>query len=204
MAADERTSERVLREIRQAILAGDLRLRQRLDVETLARRFRASATPVRQALAVLTAQRLVTIKEARGHYVAFWSETELKDLYEWRWRLAAFAVTTYIPAPLALTQAQRRRYLEAYAAIMSHINANANIEVGHAAALADERLSAALRAEEEALGGVSAEIANLIRALKPGGRDLQLALRRYFKRRVSSCQVIRARAHAQAMPRNGG
>lgn len=204
MAADERTSERVLREIKQAIVTGELRLRQRLDVETLARRFRVSATPVRQALAVLTAQRLVTIKEARGHYVAFWSERELKDLYEWRWRLAVLAVAAYVPAPLALAPARRRRHVEAYAAIMQHINVSANAEVRHAAALADERLSAALRAEEEALGGVNAEIADLIRALKPGGRDLQLALKRYFKRRMSNCQAIRARAHAQAMPRNGG
>lgn len=203
MAGDERVGERIYREIKNAILNGDLRLRQRLDIDDLARRFRASATPVRQALAILAVQRLVSIEEARGYYVAFWSERELRDLYEWRWRLAALAGASYAPEPLALTPAQRRDHTQAYQALMQHLQKAALTELRHAAELADERLHAALRAEAEVLGDAQAEATNLIGALQVGGRPLQLAIKRYFKRRIDGSAAIRAKAYANALPRNG-
>lgn len=204
MAGDERVGERVYRQIKNAILTGELRLRQRLDIDELAQRFRASATPVRQALAILTGQRLVSMQEARGYYVSFWSERELRDLYEWRWRLAALAAVAYKPVPIGLAAAQRRAHVDGYSVLMAHLAASANPEVRIAADLADERLHAALRAEPDALADAEAELVELERALGASGRALQLALKRYFKRRIVNCSAIRAKAHAHALPRNSG
>src|SRR5690242_19098778 len=95
MAVDPRTGERVYAEIKQAILAGELKPRQRLDIESLAQRLSASATPVRQALAILSAERLVTAHASRGYYVAFWSERELQTLYEWRGQFALMASESF-------------------------------------------------------------------------------------------------------------
>jgi DNA-binding GntR family transcriptional regulator len=203
MAADPRVGERVYADIKQAILDGELRLRQRLDIEALAKRTRASATPVRQALAILTAERLVRIDGARGYQVAFWSERELAELYEWRWRLAALAAASCAPQAMALSPAERRNHREAYAALMRRLAANANAEVRRASEQADERLHAALRAEDEALDNVRDEIAEVSRAMRSGGRALQLSLRRYFRRRIAKSGQIRAKAHANALPNNG-
>ncbi|MBL8552250.1 MAG: GntR family transcriptional regulator [Hyphomonadaceae bacterium] len=203
-AADPRAGERVYREIKQAIIAGDLRLRQRLDIDTLAERWRVSATPVRQALAVLTAERLVSVESTRGYYVAFWSERELKELYEWRGTLARVAAETYAPEPIALTAAQRRAHTTAYALLMQHLEGNASRELRLAARSADERLHAALAAEAEALNDAAEDLLELADALGHANkRTLQARLKRYFRRRVQEAAAIRARASVKALPRNG-
>jgi DNA-binding GntR family transcriptional regulator len=203
-AADPRAGERVYREIKQAIIAGDLRLRQRLDIDTLAARWRVSATPVRQALAILAAERLVSIEAARGYHVAFWSERDLKELYEWRGALARLAAETYVATPIVLTSNQRRSHPHAYASLMQHLEANVNREIRYAARAADDRLHAALAAEPEALSDAGEDVLYLADALSSGKRRvLQNQLKRYFRRRVQEAGLIRARASVKALPRNG-
>lgn len=204
MAADPRVGERVYAQIKDAILRGDLRLRQRLDIEALALQTRASATPVRQALTVLTTERLVRSDGARGYQVAFWSEKELRALYLWRWQLARLAVDDYVAGPMAISAQQRRHHAEYYGLLMRHLEARCHDDLLRAARNADERLSAALRAEPDVLERATRDLEFLQGALSSESkRVLAVRLRAYFKRRVIGAALIRARASVSALPRNG-
>ncbi len=203
-SADGRASARVYGELKQAIVSGEFKLRQRLDIEKLAQRWRVSATPIRQSLAVLAAERLVKLDGARGYCVAFWSEGELRELYGWRGALARLAAETYEPAPLAMNAGERRRHASAFARVMAHLQARAGAELRLAARAADERLCAALAVEPDVLEDSARELAELVEAL--GRRDrrlLQRRLRGYFQRRARNAATIRARAGVQALPKNG-
>ncbi len=201
MAIDPRTGERVYAEIKRAILSGELRLRQRLDIDTLADRLYASATPVRQALAILSAERLVTANPARGYYVAFWSERELRALYEWRWQLARLAGEVFEGRGEAPATGSA---LETYQSMMGALGRFANEEVRLAALNADERLRAAHLAEGEALAGIVEELRAFGAAIESGERrKISRVLKRYFRRRMEAAASIRARASIAALPRNG-
>jgi DNA-binding GntR family transcriptional regulator len=202
MAVDPRTGERVYAAIKQGILAGELKLRQRLDIDTLADRLSASATPVRQALAILSAERLVTAHASRGYYVAFWSERELSALYEWRWQLAQLATLTFEVAPDEARPTGS--VIEIYQAMMRRLERNANDEVKRAAQNTDERLRAAHMAEVDIIPGIAEELKGL-RAIFDAGdrRKIGRSLKSYFKRRLDAVPAIRARASVAALPRNG-
>ncbi len=204
MAGDPRVGERVYVAIKKAILSGELRVRQRLDIDALARRFGASATPVRQGLAILTVERLVRVGAARSYHVAFWSDRELKDLYAWRLDLARLAAAEVDFAGLTVPVGTRRAYPETYAAFIERLETNANLELRRAARAADERLHAALRVESEVLDNAPRELGSLLAALvQKDRRALQSGLRKYFHRRVAQSATIRARVHAYAIPPNG-
>lgn len=202
MALDPRTGARVYLEIKDAILSGDLKLRARLDIDTLAARFGASATPVRQALAVLSAERLVSAHVSRGYFVAFWSERELKALYEWRGQLAQMACDTY--APSSSDAPCKGSAPQIYGCLMRRLERDANPELQRAAENADERLRAALVAEAEVVPDLVDEIKVLAGAIKAGEtRKLRRRLHAYFRRRVVAAPAIRARASIAALPHNG-
>lgn len=203
MAADQKANERAYNGLKASILSGELRIRQRLDIEMLARRLNVSATPVRQALALLVAERLVSVHSTRIYHVAFWSEYELRDLYTWRGMLARLALETYAPALSAWVQGAAPDYSAAFTQIMLQIETGANPELRRSARAADERLSLALAAEPEVFSDAVQELQRLDNLLGQGGPALRRALRRFFKRRVEASALIRARAHARAIPRNG-
>jgi DNA-binding GntR family transcriptional regulator len=204
MVDDVRAGARAYQEIKQAILAGELRLRQRLDIEMLAQRFQVSATPVRQALAILSTERLVSPGSARGYRVAFWSEADLAALYLWRGQLARLAAETYSPTAVSDALWRAAAHEDGFVALMRHLAKDAHGEIQHAAAGADERLRAALRAEPHVMPNTAAELAALARAMTESPqRTLMLRLKRYFQRRIQQAGAIRAAAHARAMPSNG-
>lgn len=202
MALDPRPGERVYQEIKQAILSGEFVILQRLDIDKLATQFGVSATPVRYGLAILAAERLVKLNASRVYQVAFWSELELRELYQWRQHLTKWALQSYAPeaAPAVSPDAD---YAGAYLTVMGHIDRNANTEARRAGRSADERLQQALRAESEALPGAVDELNRIAALLDRGGVALANKLRRYFDRRISHCALIRSAAHAKAMPNNG-
>ncbi len=202
MALDPRPGERVYREIKQAILSGELVILQRLDIDKLASHFGVSATPVRYALGILAAERLVKLNTSRVYEVAFWSERELRELYQWRQQLTKWALQSYTHEA-APAVSPERNYAGAYLTLMEHIDRNANTEARRAGRAADERLQQALRVEPEALPGAADELMRIAAELNSGGAALGARLRRYFERRVSHCALIRSTAHAKAMPKNG-
>jgi hypothetical protein len=203
MAPDPRSGERVYREIKQAILSGQFAIHRRLDIETLSSQFGVSATPVRYALAILSSERLVRLNASRLYQVAFWSERELHDLYQWRYQLARWALASYAPSDLVAPIAPERDYVGCYLSIMRHIDANANTEARRASRSADDRLQPALRFEKDVLGETERELARLAALLGEGGAGLSTALRSYFRRRITQSARIRSAAHASAIPDNG-
>lgn len=202
MALDPRPGERVYQEIKQAILSGEFVILQRLDIDKLASQLGVSATPVRYALAILAAERLVKLNTSRIYQVAFWSERELRELYQWRQQLTKWALQSYsrASAPVVLNG---NDYAGTYLTLMGHIDRNANTEARRAGRSADERLQHALRAEVEVLPGASEDLEKIAAALDRGSPSPGNTLRRYFERRISHCALIRSAAHAKAMPNNG-
>ncbi len=202
MALDPRPGERVYVEIKQSILSGELVILQRLDIDKLASHFGVSATPVRYALGLLAAERLVKLNASRVYEVAFWTERELRELYQWRQQLTKWALQSYRPEAAPII-APDRDYAGAYLTLMEHIGRNANNEARRAGRSADERLQQALRAEPEVLAGAADELMRIAGELTSGGASLGARLRRHFERRISHCGVIRSTVHAKAIPKNG-
>lgn len=77
-------SERVYREIRQAILSGELPSGNRLVELSLAARYDVSRTPVREALKRLIAEDLVTVDSVRGTVVRGIDMPEVEEVYSIR------------------------------------------------------------------------------------------------------------------------
>ena len=203
MALDLRPGERVFQEIKQAILTGHFAIHQRLDIDKLAAQLGVSATPVRYALAILASERLVKLNTSRMYQVAFWSERELRELYQWRQQLVKWALESYAPSALSTAIAPERDYSGAYLAIMRHLDVNANIEAKRAARAADDRLQPAVRFEKDVLQDAEGELTRIAAVLKNGGAPLSGALRTYFRRRIAQSAQIRSAAHASAIPDNG-
>jgi DNA-binding GntR family transcriptional regulator len=78
--------------LRHDILTGRLAAGEALPLDELARRFGTSVIPIREALRVLEAERLVVLKPHRTARVAELSVAELKDLYGVRLILETEAV----------------------------------------------------------------------------------------------------------------
>ena len=89
-------TEAVTKQIRAAILTGNLPPGHRLRQEELAVRLAVSRAPIRQALSVLEREGLVQIDRWRGTVVAPLDATLIRDVYEFRG-----AVESYVAAELA-------------------------------------------------------------------------------------------------------
>ncbi|WP_164861429.1 GntR family transcriptional regulator [Microbacterium sp. CPCC 204701] len=78
--------------LRHAIIAAEYEPGQRLSAEALAVRFQVSATPVREALARLAGDGLVTSQPQRGVRVASLSLSEMEEIYEVRSLIEPLAI----------------------------------------------------------------------------------------------------------------
>ena len=76
--------ERVVLKLRELIVGGDLPPEQRVAEIPIAERLGVSRTPVRQALAVLAKEGLLTPAGKRGYLVRAFSEKEIFDAIEFR------------------------------------------------------------------------------------------------------------------------
>lgn len=91
-------SDRVLQQLRAAVLDGDFGVRERLTEAGLARRLGVSRTPVRQALARLDVDGL--IRRTDGcYFVVIPDLSELSDLYELRVTLELRGIARAIEDP---------------------------------------------------------------------------------------------------------
>src|SRR3569832_1699151 len=73
--------EEVAEQLRQRIFQRELEPGRWIDEVKIAQEFGISRTPLREALKVLAAEGLVTMKVRRGAYVTEVSETDLADVY---------------------------------------------------------------------------------------------------------------------------
>lgn len=86
-------ADRIFEDLRSRILLLELRPGDRLLEEDLARRWRASRTPIREACKRLAQAGLVRTVPRRGYYVRDLDLVEIEELYEVRVALETFAVT---------------------------------------------------------------------------------------------------------------
>ena len=85
----ETISSRVLEDLRGAILRTEIAPGTKINIDLLRHRFKASISPLREALARLTAEGLVIFEDQRGFRVAPVSSTELDDIFAMRLVLEA-------------------------------------------------------------------------------------------------------------------
>jgi DNA-binding GntR family transcriptional regulator len=192
---------RVYEDVKNRILSGDLRLRERLDIDDLARTYRVSGTPVRQALSCLAFERLIAPHPTRGFHVALWSEKGLRCLYDWRGMLACLAAEASEPIAPPKTPNGVAIYADGVASLLQRLNAGSNVELARAAINADERLRAARMVEPDLMPECETELAALSNAMVDGALEqLQTVLRAYHQRRADRAAEIRARALLRALP----
>jgi len=95
--------DQVIASLRDRILACELTGGQRLDVAELAREYRISQGPVREALIVLEAEGVVRAEARRGVYVSEITHRDLAEIYQVREAVEVMCVAVLlgqsIPAP---------------------------------------------------------------------------------------------------------
>jgi Transcriptional regulators len=95
--------------LRERILRGDLPPGERVGQDAVAAEFEASRIPVREALKVLEAEGLITIRPNSGAWVAELDAGEFDQIYRLREQVEALAIQESIPH---LTPEQRARLRE--------------------------------------------------------------------------------------------
>jgi DNA-binding GntR family transcriptional regulator len=85
-------TEQVADSIRQAIFSGSFELGDRLNEADIADRLRVSRGPVREALAQLKQEGIVTMSWHRGAYIMELSPADVSELYSLRTVLEVFAI----------------------------------------------------------------------------------------------------------------
>jgi DNA-binding GntR family transcriptional regulator len=92
VSASRTKRDRIVDELHELILSGELPRGSRLQQDQLARRFETSITPVREALRLLESQGLVTGEAHRGVRIASINEEDLKATYLMRRLVEPYAV----------------------------------------------------------------------------------------------------------------
>lgn len=106
--------------LEQEILSGVLEPGSRLDEQRLARRFKASRTPVREALKHLASSRLIEIRPRQGAVVTRMSLAQLIEMFEVMAELEGLCAKL---AARRISPAQRRELRAAHAACRRMANA---------------------------------------------------------------------------------
>ncbi|MBL8544849.1 MAG: GntR family transcriptional regulator [Hyphomonadaceae bacterium] len=203
MAADASAAQRAYDEIKRLILDGALPVRSRLDLEDLARRVGVSSMPVRLALNLLNAERLVRPGEHSGYEVALWPAAELAQLYEWRGALLTLVLPSTASAPELQRLARTQPYAQAVENVMRMLEGGANPNLRRSALNADERLRAARVAEADILGDVQGEFEALVTAIAQRTKRVSTLMKSYQRRRIQGAEAIRERIALKALPPNG-
>lgn len=86
------TRNRIYHDLRRAIITGQHRPEDRLEVEAIASSFGTSVSPVRDALQMLGQEGLVTIRPRSGYFVTRMTLKQLKDLLDLREILETAAI----------------------------------------------------------------------------------------------------------------
>ncbi len=91
------TSQAIAGELKESILAGKYKPGARLVQDELAEEFRASRSPIREALRMLEADGLVTIKSHSGAWITELDFAEFEELYQIRERVEPLMLRLSIP-----------------------------------------------------------------------------------------------------------
>jgi len=108
----ENLSERVYRELREMVIAFDVRPSERLNEITLAKHLGVSRTPLREALNRLCSEGFLTFSTNQGFFRKPLDVKEIFDLYEFRQALEAAAVKLVVQRVTADQLAEVEQFLE--------------------------------------------------------------------------------------------
>ena len=191
------TAERVYDALKQRILDNSLRPGERLDPARLGALLHSSATPVRDALHILTGERLVETRVSDGFHVPAIDAPALQDLYAWNAEILLLAVRNGRPAlpvspsPGGDGPAMASATAALFAAMAS---GSTNVEHHRAVASLNDRLQAARLAEGPLMPDGQAELAGLAGALNGGDLvQLRRLVARYHHRRIQrAADIVRA------------
>jgi DNA-binding GntR family transcriptional regulator len=136
--------EQVLGILRQAILDVDLRPGQRLIERELVEQLDVSRATVREVLALLVSEGLVTVIPQKGAIVSVLSASEAADIYEMRQSLEALAVRRFVERATPEQVRELRASLDALVEASGHDSDDSHD--GGAADRADHK--AGLRAKD--------------------------------------------------------
>jgi DNA-binding GntR family transcriptional regulator len=196
MTADPSAAERAYQRLKSDILTGVLATGQ-LDIRGLGDRLRMSVTPVREALARLSAERLVKLAPHHGYVIANPTARRLGDLYELSGVLVDFALercerANPAPPPSKPQWTRSRSYAEGMAELIQAIAAgHSNRELGdHLRALSD-RLFPARRCEPRLFQNVTEEL-EMLAALwaRQDLPELRLRFRSHHADRIERIDAI--------------
>lgn len=159
--------------------------------------------PIRLALSLLNAERLVRSGKHSAYEVALWSGIELGQLYEWRGALLTLVLPSTAPASELQRSARTQPYAQAVESVMRLLEEGANSNLARAALNADERLRAARMVEADILGDVQGEFEALVSAIAHRTKRVSILIKSYQRRRVQNVEAIRERVAVKALPHNG-
>jgi DNA-binding GntR family transcriptional regulator len=91
------SKSRAYKELRRSIIMGHRKPGERLSLNELAKTYKTSITPLRDALHMLSQEGLVTIKPRSGYYVSRLTLKELRELYEVREILEMAVIERAVP-----------------------------------------------------------------------------------------------------------
>lgn len=106
----------VFEAVRKAIITGELKDGEALRQDDLARMFRTSRIPVREALTRLEHLGLITAQRYRGAVVAGLSATEAREIFDFRRLVEPEVVRHAVPRMTEAELARARRYCQAFSA----------------------------------------------------------------------------------------
>lgn len=193
------TTERVLSDLRQRLVGEAFHPGDRLDPSALARQLGASATPVREALHVLTGERLVEARSGGGFNLPFLDEAGLQDRYQWSGQLLSLAIHLWprrrkgvrfaLEIPGATLIAEKTGQL--FMAIGRHSH---NSEHGRQIGLLNGRMHRIRLGESSVFTDLEAEMDEMVRTIEWDDRPLILHMLQAYhrKRRKAASEILRA------------
>lgn len=181
-------------------MAREFRPGERLDPASLADSLSSSVTPVRDALHILTGERLVETRASDGFHVPQIDEPALKDLYEWNHEVLLTAMraaqrsrltsgsTHSLPSPGGDTADRTGDIFDLIGSLST------NVEHRGAIRSLNARLHAVRTIEPVVLGDVEAEIEPLAQAVvgRAWSEARHLTLSYHRRRRRAAAQLLRA------------
>lgn len=200
MSPEAVTTDRIYRELRQAIMTGRMRPGGVVVTAQIAERLGTSVTPVRDALHQLAGERLVAVQSGGGFLVPALEEAQLRYLYQWHGEVTAIIIR-HAPQPEAIDALPELRVGAAGARDIAWAAAgffeqlalqSANPE--HAVVV--DSLAARLhyaRSHEQVLGRCRSELRSLWDNVLSGNKQkIRTALWHYHRRRLLNVGKILA------------
>jgi DNA-binding GntR family transcriptional regulator len=115
-------SERAYDILKEQIIQGNLAPGEKLDIHKLAKEFRISRTPVKEAINRLTLQGLVTIQSRKSTFVSIWEPKKVQELFDLRLMMELGAAERAIQHPASLDFEKMAQVLRAAGVLFSSGN----------------------------------------------------------------------------------